>query len=275
VSIRPSAARTRPERPSETRPKPHRAEANKRRPTIFWISVVMSHRAVRKGLYDTKTRQYAFRRFRYSVQKLDVLFFNKVHLLQRVRPVQGVLLFQAEDGIRDDAAELAFTGAVFHAGGEHHVFFNQNAADVVRTELQADLADFYSRGEPARLDVINVVEIQPADRERFQIIDSRGLLHFFAERGIFRGEHPQDKRGEPAGIFLNAANALEVIDAVAQFFATMMFGCGEELRHRVNHFERIRRIQEDTGGFIAVIPVMFAAGKTAPRKKAVETTADQ
>src|SRR6201997_4401372 len=26
--------------------------------------------------------------------------------------------------------------------------------------------------------------------------------------------------------------------------ATMMFGCGEELHHRVNHFERIRRIQE-------------------------------
>ncbi|HET9400687.1 MAG TPA: radical SAM protein, partial [Candidatus Acidoferrales bacterium] len=33
--------------------------------------------------------------------------------------------------------------------------------------------------------------------------------------------------------------------------ATMMFGCGEELRHRVNHLERIRRIQEDTGGFTA------------------------
>src|SRR5882724_11331809 len=31
--------------------------------------------------------------------------------------------------------------------------------------------------------------------------------------------------------------------------ATMMFGCGEELRHRVNHLERLRRIQEDTGGF--------------------------
>jgi len=30
--------------------------------------------------------------------------------------------------------------------------------------------------------------------------------------------------------------------------ATMMFGCGEELRHRVNHLERLRRIQEDTGG---------------------------
>ncbi len=41
--------------------------------------------------------------------------------------------------------------------------------------------------------------------------------------------------------------------------ATMMFGCGEELRHRVNHLERLRRIQEDTGGFTAFIPWMFAA----------------
>src|ERR1700746_500778 len=28
--------------------------------------------------------------------------------------------------------------------------------------------------------------------------------------------------------------------------ATMMFGCGEELKHRVNHLDRIRRIQENT-----------------------------
>src|SRR6266852_2352300 len=28
--------------------------------------------------------------------------------------------------------------------------------------------------------------------------------------------------------------------------ATMMFGCGEEYRHRVSHFERLRRLQEDT-----------------------------
>ena len=55
--------------------------------------------------------------------------------------------------------------------------------------------------------------------------------------------------------------------------ATMMFGCGEELRHRVNHFERIRRIQEDTGGFTAFIPWMFAAENTALGKKVQETTA--
>src|ERR1700726_4727545 len=48
--------------------------------------------------------------------------------------------------------------------------------------------------------------------------------------------------------------------------ATMMFGWGEELRHRVNHLERLRRIQEDTGGFTAFIPWMFATEKTAPTK---------
>jgi len=55
--------------------------------------------------------------------------------------------------------------------------------------------------------------------------------------------------------------------------ATMMFGCGEELRHRVNHLDRIRRIQEDTGGFTAFIPWIFAAENTALGKKVQETTA--
>ena len=55
--------------------------------------------------------------------------------------------------------------------------------------------------------------------------------------------------------------------------ATMMFGCGEEYRHRVNHFERIRRLQEETGGFTAFIPWMFAPENTALGKKVPETTA--
>src|SRR6266852_5662596 len=55
--------------------------------------------------------------------------------------------------------------------------------------------------------------------------------------------------------------------------ATMMFGCGEELRHRVNHLERLRRIQEDTGGFTAFIPWMFATENTALGKKVQEATA--
>ena len=55
--------------------------------------------------------------------------------------------------------------------------------------------------------------------------------------------------------------------------ATMMFGCGEQFRHRVNHFERLRRIQEDTGGFTAFIPWMFAPENTPLGKKVPEATA--
>ncbi len=55
--------------------------------------------------------------------------------------------------------------------------------------------------------------------------------------------------------------------------ATMMFGCGEEFRHRVNHLERIRRIQEETGGFTAFIPWIFAPENTSLGKRVPEATA--
>src|ERR1035437_8388357 len=55
--------------------------------------------------------------------------------------------------------------------------------------------------------------------------------------------------------------------------ATMMFGCGEEYRHRVNHLERIRRMQEDNGGFTAFIPWIFAPENSPLGKKVPETTA--
>jgi cyclic dehypoxanthinyl futalosine synthase len=45
--------------------------------------------------------------------------------------------------------------------------------------------------------------------------------------------------------------------------ATMMFGCGETLEHRINHLERIRQLQEETGGFTAFIPWIFQAAHTS------------
>jgi len=45
--------------------------------------------------------------------------------------------------------------------------------------------------------------------------------------------------------------------------ATMMFGCGEHLQHRVNHLERIRQLQETTGGFTAFIPWIFQRAHTS------------
>ncbi len=45
--------------------------------------------------------------------------------------------------------------------------------------------------------------------------------------------------------------------------ATMMFGHVERIDHIVEHLERIRRIQDETGGFTAFIPWTFQKGNTA------------
>ena len=45
--------------------------------------------------------------------------------------------------------------------------------------------------------------------------------------------------------------------------ATMMFGVGESFEHRINHFEAIYRLQEETGGFTAFIPWSFQPANTA------------
>src|SRR5713226_1466210 len=140
-------------------------------------------------------------------------------LFQNVTSIKRVALGGDEARVGDDAAEFAFVGAIFHAGGEDHVFFDENAANVVGAELQTDLANFNSGREPTGLNVIEVIEIQPADSQRFQVIDGGGFLHFFSERSIFGGKHPRNERREPAGVFLNAPQPFEMVDTVAQLFA--------------------------------------------------------
>jgi cyclic dehypoxanthinyl futalosine synthase len=45
--------------------------------------------------------------------------------------------------------------------------------------------------------------------------------------------------------------------------ATMMFGVGESYEQRVNHFEAVRKLQDETGGFTAFIPWSFQPKNTA------------
>lgn len=45
--------------------------------------------------------------------------------------------------------------------------------------------------------------------------------------------------------------------------ATMMFGIGDTIEHRVRHLERIRDLQDETGGFTAFIPWTFQRENTA------------
>ena len=45
--------------------------------------------------------------------------------------------------------------------------------------------------------------------------------------------------------------------------ATMMFGIGDTVVHRVRHLQRIRDLQDETGGFTAFIPWTFQRENTA------------
>jgi len=45
--------------------------------------------------------------------------------------------------------------------------------------------------------------------------------------------------------------------------ATMMFGIGDKVEHRVSHLERIRKLQDETAGFTAFIPWTFQRENTA------------
>ena len=45
--------------------------------------------------------------------------------------------------------------------------------------------------------------------------------------------------------------------------ATMTFGSGETLEHRMNHLDAVRRLQEETGGFTSFTPLSFAPQSAA------------
>ena len=52
--------------------------------------------------------------------------------------------------------------------------------------------------------------------------------------------------------------------------ATMMFGIGDDVSHRVKHLQRIRDVQDETGGFTAFIPWTFQRENTALGRKITE-----
>lgn len=52
--------------------------------------------------------------------------------------------------------------------------------------------------------------------------------------------------------------------------ATMMFGIGDNVTHRVSHLQRVRDLQDETGGFTAFIPWTFQRENTALGRKIKE-----
>ncbi|HWP84289.1 MAG TPA: cyclic dehypoxanthinyl futalosine synthase [Terriglobia bacterium] len=57
--------------------------------------------------------------------------------------------------------------------------------------------------------------------------------------------------------------------------ATMVFGFGETLEHRLNHLDRLRELQEETGGFAAFIVWPYQTGRQHPSILPKEKPSDE
>ncbi len=72
----------------------------------------------------------------------------------------------------------------------------------------------------------------------------------------------------------NTQQWLDVMRAVHQVglksTATMMFGIGDNISHRVKHLQRVRDVQDESGGFTAFIPWTFQRENTALGRKITE-----
>ena len=71
--------------------------------------------------------------------------FWRIRGFEDVRTIKGVALSGEETSVIDDAAQFFFVGAATDAGSIDHVFFDEDAANIVGAELQTDLAHFNAR----------------------------------------------------------------------------------------------------------------------------------
>jgi cyclic dehypoxanthinyl futalosine synthase len=88
------------------------------------------------------------------------------------------------------------------------------------------------------------------------------------------GEILDDEVRKRVSTKCNTQEWLDVMRAVHKVglisTATMMFGIGDKIEHRVRHLQRIRDVQDETGGFTAFIPWTFQRENTALGRKIKE-----
>ena len=93
------------------------------------------------------------------------------------------------------------------------LLLDDRAVDVVDAEHRRELRDLEADHDPERLDVRDVVEHQPRDRERLEVVEAgraRQVLHL----GVGRMEGERDEREEAAGLVLLLAQSDQVVDAL-------------------------------------------------------------
>ena len=110
-------------------------------------------------------------------------------------------------------------------------------------------------------------------------LDYETILRRLKAAGLYSmpgggGEILDDEVRRRVSTKCNTQEWLDVMRAVHKVglrsTATMMFGIGDNVSHRVKHLQRIRDVQDETGGFTAFIPWTFQRENTALGRKITE-----
>ncbi len=168
----------------------------------------------------------------------------------------------------DETIALGGTGVLMQ-GGLHPDFGIEWYEDLLRT-LHAKYPDFqlhcFSPPEIHNIHLISKLSYEE-------------ILQRLKEAGLYSmpgggGEILDDEVRKRVSTKCTTDEWLDVMRAAHRVglrtTATMMFGIGDSTVHRVRHLQRIRDLQDETGGFTAFIPWTFQRENTALGRKIKE-----
>ncbi len=168
----------------------------------------------------------------------------------------------------DETIELGGTGILMQ-GGLHPDFNIEWYENLLRT-LHAKYPNFQLHCfSPPEIHNISLISK----------LDYETILRRLKDAGLYSmpgggGEILDDEVRKRVSTKCNTQEWLDVMRAVHKVglrsTATMMFGIGDNVSHRVKHLQRIRDVQDETGGFTAFIPWTFQRENTALGRKITE-----
>ena len=168
----------------------------------------------------------------------------------------------------DETIELGGTGVLMQGG--LHPDFNIEWYEDLLSRLHAIYPTFqlHCFSPP---EIHNISLISKLDYETIMQRLKNAGLNSLPGGG---GEILDDEVRKRVSTKCNTQEWLDVMRAVHKVglrsTATMMFGIGDNISHRVKHLQRIRDVQDETGGFTAFIPWTFQRENTALGRKITE-----
>jgi cyclic dehypoxanthinyl futalosine synthase len=168
----------------------------------------------------------------------------------------------------DETIALGGTGVLMQGG--LHPDFNIEWYEELLSTLHAKYPDFQLHCfSPPEIHNISLISK----------LDYETILRRLKDAGLYSmpgggGEILDDEVQKRVSTKCNTQEWLDVMRAVHKVglrsTATMMFGIGDKVEHRVRHLQRVRDVQDETGGFTAFIPWTFQRENTALGRKITE-----